>query len=173
MVAFFSATFLVLRVLIRHGQAASGEEPERSILMRHFLAMGRTPLYLIAWPSLLLMIITGGWMVWFTPSLLAEAWMQAKLGLTALLSAYHVVNHGLYRKLGRGGNGWGTLTLFVWAQGAALMLLVAVFLSTFKEVDWYIGVLGLVVLAVMLYVAFRAIGAKDDPGQAVDKEAES
>ena len=161
MVAFFSGTFHVLRVLVRHGQAVSKQEPERSVLVRQCLSMGRTPLYLIAWPSLLLLVLTGGWMVWLHPALLAEAWVQAKLGLAALLFAYHVVIHRLYRKLCRDEAGWGPFTVRIWAQGAVLMLIVAVFLSTFKHVDWYIGVLGLLVLAVLLYTAVRSKGDRE------------
>lgn len=161
MVAFFSATFHLLHLLLRHRQALMKPEPDRTILAKQFAAMERIPLLLVAWPSLILLVITGGWMAWYTPSLLAKAWVQAKLGLTALLFAYHLVNHRLIIRMRRGEAGWNYVALLVWAQGAALMLIVAVFLSVFKQVDWYIGLLGLVVLATLLYSAIRAFGAKN------------
>lgn len=170
MTTFFSGTFLLLRALARQRQILAKEEPERTILDKEYRSLGRTPLYLVAWPSLVLLILSGAGMVWLRPGLLAEPWMQAKLGLTALLFAYHLVNHRIYRKVQQGGEGWGSFALGIWAQGAVLMLVVAVFLSTFKEVDWYIGVLGLVVLAVMLYAAIRGLGGKEKvPGATTER----
>lgn len=159
MVTFFSGTFYLLRVLVLHRQALGRPEPERSILAGQFARMVRVPLYVVAWPSLLLLVLTGAWMAWLRPALLAEAWLQAKLGLTALLFAYHLVNQRLCRKLGATG-GWGLLALRAWAQGAVLMLLIAVFLSTFREVQGYIGILGLLVLALIIWTAVRGNGTK-------------
>ncbi len=170
MVTFFSGTFYLLRVLVLHRQAQGRPEPERSILAGQFARMVRVPLYVVAWPSLLLLVITGAWMAWLRPGLLAEAWLQAKLGLVALLFAYHLVNQRLCRKMAAG-KGWGLFALRIWVQGSVLMLFVGVFLSTFREVQGYIGILGLLVLALIIWTAARGSGAKNTQGHAEDGDA--
>lgn len=169
MVLFFSGTFLLLRAVQGQRRALAWTGPERDLLLKEGRASGRLPLFLLCWPSLVVLILTGAWMIWLQPALVVQAWIQAKLGLTALLFAYHLVNHRMYQRLRQGGTGPGLPGLQIWGMGAPLLLVVAVFLSTFKEVDWYIGVLGLVVLAAMLYAAVRAMG----PGPASRPEIPS
>ncbi|HMN04725.1 MAG TPA: CopD family protein [Flavobacteriales bacterium] len=168
MATFFTGTFVVLRGFVLHRKALSKPEPLRTTLALEHVSAGSVPLYMVAWPSLLLLIITGAWMIGLRPDLLAEAWVQAKLGLMALLFAYHLVNQRIYRKMQADGTGWGLFTLRIWAQGALLMMIVAVFLSTFRQVDWYIGVLGLVVLAVLLFAGVRGMGSRDDGPDAAE-----
>lgn len=160
MVAFFASSFCLLRLFLLHRQAAAVPEPGRALLAKQHLAMGWSLLYLVAWPSLLLLIAFGAWMTWLQPGLLAQPWMQAKLGLSALLVAYHGVDQRLYRKLLQEGSTWSGMALRLWAQVLVVLLCLAVFLSAFKEVQWYIGLLGLLVLALLVFSAIRAFGNK-------------
>lgn len=158
MVTFFAGTFGLLRLLVLHRQALALWEPDRGILVRQYGKTERSLLYLVAWPSLLLLLGFGAWMAWLQPALLKAPWMQAKLGLTALLFAYHLADQRIYRRLQAGTLKWGVFTLRIWAQGSVLLLVTAVFLSVFKAVQWYIGVLGLLVLAALLWAALRGPG---------------
>ncbi|MEO7080177.1 MAG: CopD family protein, partial [Flavobacteriales bacterium] len=101
-------------------------------------------------------------------SLVQESWMQAKLGVTALLIGYHLVDQHIYRKLQNGVMVWHTFALRIWVQGSVLLLVAAVFLSTFKKVQWYLGLLGLVVLAVLLFVAIKAFSGKEEKQEDVE-----
>ncbi len=164
MVTFFAGSFYLVRLFIFHRQALARWEPDRGILTKQFGLMERQLLYLVAWPSLLLMIGTGAWMVWLEPGTLKAPWMQAKLGATALLFAYHLVDQRIYGKLARGETVWAVLTLRLWTQCSVLLLVAIVFLSAFKDVQWYIGALGLLVLALLLFTAIKAFGGKN-PGE--------
>lgn len=161
MVTFFAGTFFLLRVFIFHRQALARWEPDRTVLVNQYRLMERTLLYAVAWPSLLLLIGFGAWMVWLQPGLLREPWMQAKLGATALLFAYHLVDQGIHGKLRCGGKVWPVFVLRLWTQCSVLLLFITVFLSSFKEVQWYLGLLGLLVLALMLLSAIRTFAKKE------------
>ncbi|MGB3524903.1 MAG: CopD family protein [Flavobacteriales bacterium] len=168
MVTFFAGTFYLTRVFIMHRQALSREEPVRAILTKQYGVMERQLLYLVAWPSLLLMIFLGFWMVWLDLSLVQEPWMHAKLGVTALLVGYHLVDQRIYRKFQNGMHVWNTPTLRIWVQGSVILLVAAVFLSTFKTVQWYLGILGLVVLAGLLFLAIKGFSKKDEVQEDVE-----
>lgn len=161
MVTFFSGTFYLVRLFVMHRQALALFEPDRGILHKQYGKMERTLLYIVAWPSLLLMIGFGVWMAWLDLALLKQPWMQAKLGLTALLFAYHLANQRIYGKLRRGEKVWPAYQLRIWVQASVLLLFALVFLSTFKQVQWYFGVAGLAVLAVLLWLAIKAFGGKE------------
>lgn len=162
-VTFFAGAFYLLRLFIFHRQALARWEPDRGILSKQYVLMERQLLYLVAWPSLLLVIGTGAWMVWLQPGTLTAPWMQAKLGASSLLFAYHLLNQRIYGKLRRGEKVWPVFALRLWTQCAVLLLVIIVFLSTFKDVQWYIGVLGLLVLGLLLFTAIKAFGS-NEPG---------
>lgn len=161
MVTFFASTFCLLRLFIVHRGALAAWEPERTILTKHSLSMGKTLLYIVAWPSLILMVVFGAWMIWLSPALLVQPWIQAKLGLTALLVAYHMVNQRTYAKFRTGEKVWSTNALRIWTQGSVFLLFVLVFLSAFRQVQWYIGVLGLLLLSLLLFATIRTLGRNE------------
>lgn len=161
MVAFFASSFCLLRLFLLHRQTAAVPEPGQALLAKQHLAMGWTLLYVVAWPSLVLLIAFGAWMTWLQPGLLAQPWIQAKLGLCALLVAYHLVDQRLYRRLLQERSTWSGMALRLWAQVLVVLLCLVVFLSAFREVQWYIGLLGLLVLALLVFSAVRAFGNKD------------
>ena len=162
MVTFFAGTFYLVRLFILHRQALTREEPVRAIFTKQYGVMEQQLLYLVAWPSLLLMVFFGIWMIWLDLSLVQESWMQAKVGVAALLIGYHMVNQRIYHKLKNGVLVWHTYALRIWVQGSVVLLVAAVFLSTFKKVQWYLGLLGLVVLAALLFAAIKAFSGKEE-----------
>lgn len=161
MVTFFAATFCLLRSFLTNRQAQRSPEPDRSILARHSLAPAGNLLHAVGWPSLVLLLLTGGWMAALQPALLAEPWIQAKLGLLALLTAFHVVDQRLHAALHRGERSWGANALRLWALCALLLLVAVVTLSTFRKLQWYLGLLGLLILALLLYTAIKGSSRKE------------
>lgn len=170
MVTFFSGTFYLMRLFIFHRDALALWEPDRTILITQYKTMERPLLYVVAWPSILMMVGTGALMLWWEPGLLMQPWMQAKLGLVALLIAYHLTNQRLYSRLGRNEGSWPSYGLRLWVQGSVILLFALVFLSTMKNVQWYVGLLGLAVLVVLLLSAVKFFGGKK-PISHTDAEA--
>ena len=101
MVTFFAGTFYIVRLFIYHREALTKFEPDRTILVKQFALMEHRLWNYITWPSLVLMTAFGVWMLVLNPGLLQQPWMHAKLGLVALLIAYHMVNQRIFASLRR------------------------------------------------------------------------
>ncbi len=153
MVTFFAGTFYIVRLFIYHTEALTKFEPDRGILSKQYALMSRRLWYFITWPSMVLMTFFGIWMLVMDPDLLKQPWMHAKLGLVALLIAYHFMNQNIFAKLQRNERAWNSFALRLWNEGATLALFGVVFLVTLKQVQWYYGVIGLVILGAMLMMA--------------------
>lgn len=155
MVTFFAGTFYIVRLFIYHCEALAKWEPDRTILTRQYALMEKRLWYFITWPSLVLMALFGIWMLVLNPALLKQPWMHAKLGLVALLLVYHGVNQRLFARLRSGGKVWPSYALRLWNEGATLILFGVVFLASLKRIQWYYGVVGLVVLGAVLVMAIN------------------
>lgn len=169
MVTFFAGTFYIVRLFIYHREALAKWEPDRTILTRQYALMEKRLWYFITWPSLVLMALFGIWMLAMNPVLLKQPWMHAKLGLIALLVVYHVVNQRLFARFRSGAPVWKSYALRLWNEGATLLLFGVVFLASLKRIQWYYGVIGLVVLGAVLVLAINAYRRK----RGTDPDAEA
>jgi putative membrane protein len=146
MVTFFAGTFYIVRLFIYHQEATRKWEPDRTILMNQFALMERRLWYFITWPSVVLMTLFGLWLLVLNPALLKQPWMHAKLGLVALLLAYHGITHSLFLRIQRNLLQWSSFRLRLWNEGPTLVLFAVVFLVSIKQLQWYYGAIGLLVL---------------------------
>jgi protoporphyrinogen IX oxidase len=153
MVTFFAGTFYIVRLFIYHKEALAKFEPDRGILSKQLALMERKLWYIITWPSLVLMTLFGTWMLVMNPGLLQQPWMHAKLGLVALLIVYHFVNQRLFKQAQAHVIPWSSFKLRLWNEGATLVLFGVVFLVILKKLEWYYGVIGLVILGLVLGMA--------------------
>lgn len=155
-VTWFAGLFYVVRLFIYHTEAHESPEPDRSILIRHFLGAERRLWYGITWPSAVLTYVFGFALVdagydWTIPD-----WLWLKLGLVLLLTLYQLACHRLFSRLQKGrylmsGNG-----LRVWNEVATLFLVAIVFVVVTKDLtNWIYGLIGLVLLGAMLMLAIR------------------
>lgn len=155
MVTFFAGTFYIVRLFIYHREALGRFEPDRSVLSTQYRLMERRLWYFITWPSLVLMVTFGTWMLVLFPGWLEQPWMHAKLGLVALLLLYHAINQRLFARLQKNEPVWRSYALRLWNEGATLILVGVVFLAVLKRLEWYYGVIGLVVLGAVLVLAIN------------------
>lgn len=154
MVTFFAGTFYIVRLFIYHKEAEKKFDPDRAILIKQFMLMEKRLWYGITWPSIVLMVICGLWLLVANPILITEAWMQAKLGFVALLIVYHLVNQRLFDRIRSNRLRWGSLALRLWNEGATLFLFVVVFLVMLRgELGTIWGLLGALLLGVALTIA--------------------
>jgi putative membrane protein len=85
MVTWFAGLFYLPRLFVYHSMASDGVSNARFKLMERKLYFG------IATPGMILTLLLGGWLLGTnTASYLQAGWMHAKLGLVALLIAYHL-----------------------------------------------------------------------------------
>ena len=83
MVTWFAGLFYLPRLFVYHAMSEDQTSLERFKIMERKLFFG------IMTPSMVLTLIFGIWML-FTRDYSTELWLQIKLGLIAVLVAYHV-----------------------------------------------------------------------------------
>ncbi len=77
-------------------------------------------------PSLILVWVFGGLMLWLNPALLSETWMHVKLALVLAISGLHGYFIGLGKKIDRGGDGVRAKTLRMLNEVPFLLMIVVV-----------------------------------------------
>src|ERR1700753_1537515 len=95
-VTWFSWLFYMVRLFIYHTEAAEKPEPDRSILMVQFRVMIRRLWMGITWPSAILTLVFGPWMLIMMGSI--PLWLKIKLCFVAGLYLYHFSLQYIYRQ---------------------------------------------------------------------------
>ncbi len=84
MVCWFAALFYLPRLFVYHAMSEDAVSRDRFVVMESKL------FWSIATPSAAAALLSGAWLLFDNPDyFLAQRWMQAKLGLVALLLVYH------------------------------------------------------------------------------------
>lgn len=154
-VTWFAGLFYMVRLLIYHTEANNKDEPDRSILLKEYTKNERPLWYGITWPSAILTLIFGFWLVslfnyWSQP------WMLVKFGMVAGLIAYHFSVGYLYKKIKNGIFRYSSLQLRIWNEVATLFLVSIVFVITLKSaLNWIWGLTGIVLFSVVLMIAIK------------------
>ena len=99
-VTWFSGLFYMVRLFIYHTEAAEKPEPAKSILQQQFRVMIRRLWLGITWPSAILTLIFGPWMMILLDAV--PTWLAIKLGFVAGLYGYHFSLHIIYRQQMKG-----------------------------------------------------------------------
>lgn len=82
-ISWFAGLFYLPRLFVYHAQTTDAISHERFVVMERKLYRG------IMTPAMLITLALGIWMLFEMPFWLSQGWMQTKLGLVALLVAYH------------------------------------------------------------------------------------
>ena len=83
-ICWFAAIFYLPRLFVYHAQTSDKTSMKRFKIMERKLYRG------IMTPSMIAVLILGGWLISFNPShYMSQGWMHAKLTLLILLIGYH------------------------------------------------------------------------------------
>jgi len=157
-VTWFAALFYIVRLFIYHVEAESKEEVERKILQKQYKLMQKRLWYIIGWPSMILTVIFGTWMLYLHSFLLEEKFMHVKLTLVAVLIVYHCFCEGILRQLKRDQIKWKSLTLRLWNEVATVFLVSIVFLIEMgNEINWIWGTLGFIGFFLLLMLVVKLV----------------
>ena len=155
-VTWFAGLFYIVRLFIYHTEAEQKEEPAKSILQTQYKIMEKRLWYGITWPSMILTIILGGWMVWLNPTYLSEAYFILKLCFVGALVLYHTECHVMYKNLQRDIVKYSSFKLRMWNEVATVILVAIVFLIVLKSNTGLVwGMLGLIVFSATLVLAIK------------------
>ena len=151
-VTWFSGLFYIVRLFIYNAEAEAKPELEKSILRPQFNMMTRRLWYGITWPSAILTLIFGPWMLYLYHAL--PDWLLVKLAFVVGLYGYHLLLHRIFKQQMNGVFTWTSQQLRVLNEVATIFLVAVVLLVVVKEslsAVW--GLLGLVLFIIILMTA--------------------
>ena len=155
-ITWFAGLFYIPRIFIYHIEASKKIATEKQILTAQLKIMAKRLWFIITWPSAILAIIFGSWLLVLAPYWLEQSWMHAKLGFVVLLIIYHLKTHFIFIDLQVDKIKHSSNFMRIWNEGATLILFAVVFLVLLKStLNMAYGMLGLVGLAVVLMLGIK------------------
>jgi putative membrane protein len=146
-VTWFAGLFYMPRLFIYHREAQDKPEPDKSILSEQFKKMQKPLWYGITWPSMVLTLIFGFWLVYLF-NYWVQPWFLLKLALVVGLILYHMSLHFMYKDHQSNIFKNSSLKLRAWNEIATLFLVSIVFIVVLKDtLNFLWGILGLIILS--------------------------
>jgi len=153
-VTWFSGLFYMVRLFIYHTEAAGKPEPAKSVLQQQFKVMIRRLWLGITWPSAILTLIFGLWLMILLGGM--PTWLAIKLGFVAGLYIYHFSLHIIYRQQMKGLFRFSSQQLRIWNEVATIFLVAIVMLAVVKQnLSWVWGLAGLFAFVILMMSAIR------------------
>ena len=155
-ITWFAGLFYIPRIFIYHIEASLKSSPEKEILGTQLKLMAKRLWYIITWPSAILAILFGIWLLALAPYWFEQPWMHAKLGFVVLLIMYQLKTHLIFKELQKNQIKYTSNFMRIWNEGATLILFAVVFLVLLKStLNMAYGMLGLVGLAILLMLGIK------------------
>ena len=157
-VTWFSGLFYIVRLFIYHVEAQKKSEMEKNILSKQYKLMQKRLWYIITWPSMLLTLFIATWMLFAFDEFfvfLKQPWMHLKLGFVTLLVLYHIGCHIIFKQLQKDKFKYSSMQLRIWNEVSTLFLFVIVFLIVYKSLNFYKGIIGFFLLAILLMIGIK------------------
>jgi putative membrane protein len=150
-VTWFAGLFYIVRLFIYQTEAIARPEEERRILSPQLNLMAKRLWLGITWPSAIVTLILGVWVLSYRWGYLELPFMHAKLAFVFLLYLYHFKCHQIYKNLQQGRANLSSYQLRIWNEAATILLFAIVFLIVLKSLlNMLYGMLGLVILSALL-----------------------
>lgn len=153
-VTWFSGLFYMVRLFIYNTEAGEKEPMERDILRQQFSIMIRRLWMGITWPSAVLTLVFGIWMLWLYGSI--PVWLMIKLSFVLLLYLYHFSLQHIYTQQMIGVFRYSSQQLRIWNEVATVFLMAIVMLVVVKQgmsLVW--GLAGLMLFVIVLMSAIK------------------
>jgi putative membrane protein len=153
-VTWFSGLFYMVRLFIYNTEAEDRPEPDRTVLRQQFSLMIRRLWLGITWPSAVLTLIFGPWMLWLMGTV--PIWLWIKMGFVLGLYLYHFSLQIIYRQQRNGIFRYSSGQLRIWNEVATIFLVAIVMLAVVKQnLSWAWGLLGLFLFVILLMSAIK------------------
>jgi len=155
-ITWFAGLFYIVRLFVYQIEANGKSSPEKEILQKQYKIMTFRLWNIITWPSAILAICFAIWLLILMPGWLEMPWMHVKLGFVALLIAYHIKCHLIYKELQNDVFKYSSNFMRLWNEGATIILFAVVFLVILKnEFNWIYGVVGIVLFSILIMLGFK------------------
>ncbi|MEO6757964.1 MAG: CopD family protein [Saprospiraceae bacterium] len=156
MVSWMAGMFYLVRIMVNHAMAFLEPEPQRSILARQFTGMEWKSYNIILKPAVILTWSAGVLMICINPDLLAQGWLQWKLGFLVLLSGYTHYLKSHIRQLETGSSNFTHIHYRALNEVPTIFLVAIVFLAVFKTGINYAWLM----LGLILFIGLIAWGIR-------------
>lgn len=153
-VTWFAGLFYMPRLLIYTVEAIEKKSTDNLILINQFKLMQRRLWYGITWPSAILTLVFGGWMLYLFGSI--PNWLWIKLLFVVGLYLYHYLTHLIFKQQQNDVFKYSSMQLRIWNEVATLFLVAIVFLVVVKDgLVWTKALGGLVIFILILLGAIK------------------
>jgi len=155
-VCWMAGLFYMVRLFIYHTEAQAKPEPDRTILSKQFEIMESKLWWVIATPSMYLVLAAGGTLLYLRDYWLQQPWMHIKLAFVGALVVYHFICQHKMKQMRNGIYKWSSTQLRVWNELATIFLFAIVFLVVLKNsLNWIFGVVGIIAFSVIIMCAVK------------------
>lgn len=153
-VTWFSGMFYIVRLFIYNTEAGEKDAVEKEILRKQFATMIRRLWLGITWPSAILTLIFGAWMVILLGTI--PQWLWIKLIFVIGLYGYHFSLQHIYKRQLRGRFDYSSQQLRIWNEVATIFLVAIVMLAVVKQsISLVWGLTGIILLSIVLLSAVK------------------
>ena len=153
-VTWFSGMFYIVRLFIYNTEAAEKDTLEKEILQRQFTIMIRRLWLGITWPSAILTLIFGAWLILLLGTI--PQWLWIKLIFVLGLYGYHFSLQFIYRRQMQGIFNYSSQQLRIWNEVATIFLVAIVMLVVVKQsISLVWGLTGILLLSIILISAIK------------------
>lgn len=155
-VTWFAGLFYIVRLFVYQIEAFQKPSPEKEILGNQLKIMASRLWNIITWPSMILAVIFGTWLLFINSALLYFPWMQVKLVFVVLLIFYQFKCHQIFKELQNDVVKHSSNYMRLFNEVPTLILFAVIFLVIMKSaVNWIYGTVGIFVFAIMLMMGFK------------------
>lgn len=160
-VTWFAGMFYMPRLFIYSTEASEKPDAECAVLREQFRIMMSRLWYGITWPSAVLTLVFGLWVLFngnwnltlFEPG---GRWLLIKLVFVVFLYMYHYTLHIIFKQEMQGIYKYSSQQLRIWNEVATIFLVAIVTLATVKQTESYLWSLaGLVGFIIVLMSAIK------------------
>ena len=153
-VTWFSGLFYIVRLFIYNTEANDKPSPEKQILQAQFNVMIKRLWLGITWPSALITLLLGPWVLYLYGSI--DTWMWIKVSFVLGLYLYHFSLQRIYKEQMRGTFRFTSGQLRIWNEVATIFLIAIIMLASVKSnMSFVWGLLGLILFAVVLMTSIK------------------
>lgn len=155
-ITWFAGLFYIPRLFIYYIDATKKTSNERNILTNQFSIMMNRLWYIITWPSSILALIFGFWLLILVPQWLYQNWMIAKLFFVLALVIYHLKTHFILKELQQGIVNYSSDFMRIWNEVTSIILVSIVFLVVLKNnVNWLKFTIGTILFILVILILIK------------------
>jgi len=148
--------FYIFRLFVYHVEANSKTVEVKKILIDQYKIMEKRLWYIITWPSAILALTFGIWMLFINRSLILQPYMQVKLSFVVLLIIYQLYGQRLLVRLHKDSSAVSSMRMRFMNEVSTVLLIAIVFIIVKRDaLDWLYGVFGILGVAVTLTIAIK------------------